>query len=321
MEERKLIQKKRTKKIVISNLWENYSTIGIMLVIAIIFNSISKGFISLGNLEKIVIQNLPLMLIVLGTAFVMIVGGIDLSIGYQISLVSAVLSYLSVQQQPGWLAITGSLAVGLGCGLINGILVGYLKIVPFAATIATQIIFHGISYLVSKGSMISNIPTGVKMLAKSHFGNIQNNVWLVVAGIVVFQIVMKYSYAGKYFRAVGLNEKIAASAGVPTRFMKCLAYCIASIFYAIAGLCMVSVRGYSGSEIGIGMEIQGIAAAYIGGVLGKAEQPSVLSLILGVLTIGMIANGLPKIGISEYVQYVFTGVILVISMVIHNKKR
>ena len=318
---KEFIHRSNQKKIVLSNLWENYSTIVIMLAIAIIFNSISRGFVSLGNLEKIVLQNLPLMLIVLGTVFVMIVGGIDLSIGYQISLVSAVLSYLSIQQRSGWIAIAGALGAGLLCGLLNGVLVGYLKIVPFAATIATQIMFRGISYLISKGSMTSNIPEGVRILAKSYLGEIQNSVWVVLLGILVFQIVMKYSYIGKYFRAVGLDEKIATAAGVPTRFMRCLAYGIASIFYALAGLCMVSVRGYSGSEIGVGMEIQGIAAAYIGGVLGKAEQPLVLSLILGVLTIGMIANGLPKIGISEYVQYVFTGVILVISMIIHNKRK
>lgn len=305
----------------IQDIWGKYSTVAILVALTVIFNLLGQESWPLESYENIIASNAGVMLTVVGLSFIMIGGGIDLSIGYQISTVAVVISLLSMEKLPDWVVIVGALLVGVCCGLLNGILVGFLEIVPFAATIATQIIFRGISFVLSSGRMVSYIAATVRQIARTYFLGIRIDIWLVIVGFLLLWFVLRYSYVGKYLRAVGLNEAAAIRARVKVKGIKCLSYCVASLFYSVAAMVMVSRRGYAGSEIGVGMEITAIVAAYVGGILSMAEKQSVVTLFLGTLVVAVIENGLTKIGMNTSVQYIITGIILIISMTLHKRQK
>lgn len=302
-------------------IWHNYSTIALIAILVVIFNLFGGGFETLEDYKNIVLNSTGLIITVIGLSFVMISGGIDLSIGYQISMVSVVISLLSMEQLPDWVVILGGLLTGLCCGLLNGFLIGYLEIVPFAATIATQIIFRGISYVMSRGRMVSYIAESIRRIIRVSFLGVRTDVWLVIISALALWLILRGTFTGKYLRAIGLNEEAAVRANIKVKFIKCLSYCIASVFYAVAAMTLISRKGYAGSEIGIGMEITATVAAYVGGIMTMAEKQGVITLILGALVVAVIENGLAGVGINTYIQYIMTGIILIVSITLHKRQK
>lgn len=301
-------------------IWRNYSALILSALLILVFNRSLNSFNSFSEIQNILLYNTGLMLAVAGLGFVMIGGGIDFSIGYQISLIAAVISVSGVRGLPTGVVVLLALLTGVACGTLNGVLVAYGKLAPFAATIATQVIFRGFSYLLTGNSMVSSIASIIRNLARREILYIRLDIWIVAAAFLVLWVVIKKTVFGKNLRAVGLNEAIAAHAGVNTPLVKCISYSVSGFFYGLAAMVLISKRGYSGSEIGIGMEVQAIVAAYIGGVLALAEKQNVLSLLFGCLALSVIENGLPKVGVSGYVQYVVMGLILIISILMERKK-
>lgn len=305
----------------IQGIWEKYSTYFLMLILTVCFYLRPNDYISAANLQDLFLGGSALVIVVFGVSLVMIMGGIDLSVGYQISLVSVAIAGFSRLGLPDWLVISGALLAGGLCGLLNGILVTVFDIVPFAATIATQIIFRGASYYLSNGRMVSYIPDTVRNITRYRLLNIRGDVWIMLLVLLLFAFILHFSFFGKYMRAIGLNEKSAERAGVKVKQIKCASYCLAGLLYGVASIIMTSTRGYAGSEIGIGMEITAIAAAYIGGLLKQPEKPNVITLFLGAVIVGMITNRLPKAGVNSYIQYIFTGLILIVAIGIHKKRK
>ena len=314
--------RERLKNLDMRGLWERYSTVGLIIVLLLLFTLFGDGGAwTLDNYESIVLSNTGLMVTVVGLSFVMVGGNIDLSIGYQISLLSVLIGLLTAQGFPSWAVIAGILLVGVGCGLLNGILVGYLEIVPFAATIATQIIFRGCSFVLSQGRMSSNMASGIRQITRTHFWGLHLDMWLAAAAFLLLCLVLRGSFLGKHLRAIGLDEPAAARAGIRVKRVKCLSYCLAGFFYAVAAMVLTSRRGYCGSEIGVGMEITAIVAAYVGGILTFAAKQRVLMLLMGTMVVAVVENGLVKVGMNIYIQYIITGIILIVSMTFHNRKK
>lgn len=303
------------------DIWEKYSAVILIVILVIMFNIFGSGFWSLKNYEDIILNNTGMIITVVGLSFVMLGGGIDLSIGYQISMVSVVISLFSVRDMPDGVVIVGALLTGLCCGLLNGILVGYLEIVPFAATIATQIIFRGCSFVFSQGRMVSNMAEAIRQITRFRLMGIRLDMWLAAMGFIALGLILRISFVGKNLRAIGLDENTARRAGVKVKRIKCLSYCIASLFYAVAAMVLTSRKGYAGSEIGVGMEITAIVAAYVGGILTFAQKQGVATLLLGTLVVAVIENGLLKVGMNTYIQYIITGIILIISMTLHKRQK
>ena len=311
----------RLRSVNFRDLWEKYSAVILIGILVILFNTFGSGFWNLKNYEDIILNNTGLIITVVGLSFVMLCGGIDLSVGYQISIISVMISLLSVRDMPDGVVIVGALLTGLCCGLLNGILVGYLEIVPFAATIATQIIFRGCSFVLSRGRMVSNMAEAIRQITRLRFLGIRLDMWLAVIGFIVLGSILRVSFIGKGLRAIGLDENTAHRAGVKVKRIKCLSYCIASVFYAVAAMVLTSRKGYAGSEIGVGMEITAIVAAYVGGILTFAQKQGVVTLLLGMLVVAVIENGLLKVGMNTYIQYIITGIILIVSMTLHKKQK
>lgn len=303
------------------DIWEKYAALVLIVILVILFNIFGSGFWNLKNYEDIVLNNTGMILTVAGLSVVMLGGGVDLSIGYQISMVSVTISLLSVRNLPDGVVIAGALLTGLCCGLLNGVLVGYLEIVPFAATIATQIIFRGCSFVFSQGRMVTNMVESIRVLTRLRFLGIRLDMWLAAMGVLELDIMLHVSFVGKNLRAIGLDENTARRAGIKVKWIKCLSYCIASLFYAVAAMVLTSRKGYAGSEIGVGMEITAIVAAYVGGILTFAQKQRVATLLLGTLVVAVIENGLLKVGVNTYIQYIITGIILIISMTLHKKQK
>lgn len=283
-----------------------------------IFSLLSPNFLTVFNLKNILLQNTHMIVIVLGLAFIMIGGGIDLSVGYQISLITVIVGRLFSMGIPYPIVMLAGLLTGALCGSCNGVLVAFCKIVPFAATLATQVIFRGLSYWISSGRTYSRIPEEFQMLVGQAFLGVQADVWIALICLILAGLVFRYTFYGKYIRAIGQNEEVTARTGVNVKKTKLFCYTIGGIFYALAAMLLVSKQSIASSANGVGMEITGIAAAYIGGVPGQAEEVRVLSLVVGVLIMAVIDNGLQMSGGNQYLQYVITGIILILSMIVRK---
>ena len=314
-------ERKKAFAKVAKTLFSRYFSIFLVVSLVIAFSVLGDSARTLKDYYNVLLRSTALITAVMGLGFVMTCGGIDLSIGCQVSLVSVVISSMSVAGFPDVLVIAGALGTGVLCGLLNGVLVGYMGIVPFAATIATQVIFRGLSYLLYGGRMVSHMAAAIRNITEVNFLLIRVDLWLVLAVAAFLYLYMHISFSGKHLRAVGLDEAAAKRAGVNVKFVKCMSYCIAGFLYAVAAMILVSRIGYAGSSTGSGMEITAIMAAYVGGGMTMAERPQVLTLLLGSFVVALIENGFSGMGTGIYVQYIMTGVVLIISMTLHKWRR
>ncbi|MCC8045599.1 MAG: ABC transporter permease [Clostridiales bacterium] len=314
--------KKRSGRIYgAADIWNQYSTIILLVAVIFIFSVREDGFFRVENFQSIVRNSTELLVIVMGLSVIMAGGGYDLSIGWQISLLSVLMHHLGNRGVDGAAAILIILITGVFLGLLNGVLVSYFGIIPFVATIATQMIYRGCSYLFSGGSMSNVFPRSIYYMSRTRLAGLRLDIWIAFICALVVCVLFQGTYIGKYIRAIGLSEPNAIRSGIQVRRMKCSTYAIAGLFYAVAAMMLTSSYGYAGSENGIGMEISAIAAACVGGIMGRANRVQVWKLVTGVLIIGIIEKGLPSIGVSAYVQYIFTGIVVVISMILSQSQK
>lgn len=298
----------------------------VLIALICFFTAFSPSFLTFMNLKNLILQNTHILVIVAGLSFVMVGGGIDLSIGYQISLVSVVMGLLFLADIPPLVTAFIGVLTGICCGAMNGWLVSFMGVLPFAATLVTQIIFRGVSSVTSSGRTFSQIPTPFRAITSGALLGIQIDIWIAVLCIGIVGFIFTYTYYGKHIKGMGENEKALQLAGIYVKRIKLICYMAAGAFYAIAAMILVSKQGIASSSNGPGMEITAIAAVYIGGVASYrggsiGENVKITKLIIGVFIQAVIDNGIQLIGGAYYIQYIIIGGILLFSFVLKREKR
>jgi ribose/xylose/arabinose/galactoside ABC-type transport system permease subunit len=262
-------------------------------------------------LTNIIIQNSYFIIVAIGLSFVMIGGGIDLSVGYQMSLVGVVTAMLMmVYHLPPWLAVLLGISLGTTLGLINGLIVTSIKIFPLIATLATATVFQGISYLISKANTFRGYPVEFLYLTKGKVFGIPFDILLTLAIAILVSIVYTETVFGFRLLALGGNEEASRLAGINTRRMKIAIYTICGFFTAIATMVMISKANTTNSSFGPGTEFIALTAAIVGGISFMGGEGSIQSLIAGVLLLAVLGNGMQLAGWGTYAQFIVRGLIL-----------
>ena len=298
------------------SLLRKYAIFFILVGLILLFSLLSPYFLTWTNLTNIFFQQSYVVIAAIGLAFVMISGGMDLSIGYQISLVgvttAALVKWYGV---PLPLAIICGLLLGICLGLFNGYASVRLKVHPLIITLGTMTVFQGISYIVSKQSVILNLPPAFKYLGQGYvFGVIPFSVILMILSVLVAGFILNYTYFGRYVYSMGGNEEAARLAGINTTRIKLAVFAICGFFVAVAALVLFGRAGSAASSTGPGTEFTAITAAFLGGISFKGGEGKIWGLVFGVFILGVLSNGMQLIGMGTYAQYIIRGLVLLLAV-------
>jgi ribose transport system permease protein len=280
--------------------------------IAIVSTILQPAFLSSGNALNIVIQATIPGVVAVGMTFVMIVGGIDLSVGSTVAFASIVLGLALANGVAPSLAVAAALTSGAAIGLINGILVNALGFAPFLATLGMMGVARGAAFLLSGGQPISGIATSLDILYVGRGLLFPASVYLLLVLLLVGSLTLRSTTLGRRLYAIGSNERAAALAGIRIQRYRILAYAIAGFGAALAGV-LVTARLDSAQPLaGSLYELDAIAAVVIGGGSLTGGKGDLIGTALGVLLILVLRNAVTIVGLPTHAQPLVIGVLLLV---------
>jgi ribose transport system permease protein len=295
----------------ISNATRAYAPLMILIGLVILFTFISPNFMTSFNIRILIRQVSFVAISAVGLMFVMIGGGIDLSIGSQIILTNVVLSIMMVDWNiPLSIAIPLTLVMGTILGIINGILSIKLKIHPLIITLGTASIYKGVGYIIAQSRNIMGFPDIFRFFGQGYIGPIPVPILVMIIVALIGNFVLVKTYFGRYTFALGGNEEAARLAGVNINRMKVTLFAVCGFISAITSVLLLS-RVFAGQvSTGAGIEFDCLTAALLGGVSFKGGEGSIFGLITGVLIIGVLNNAMQLASFPDFSQNVVKGVVL-----------
>lgn len=285
--------------------------------------AMDSSFLSYVNLRNVLIIASVRIIIALGVGGALITRGTDLSAGRVVGLTACIAA--SLLQRPDYayklfkdlpslpvaIPILAAILVGLAIGCINGVVVAYLKVPPFIATLGMMVIVYGLACIYTNAQPIGGLRNDFTSIASGEVGIIPN--LIIIAAIVAFIIWFIYNKTrfGKYIYAIGGNPSAAEVSGVNVEFTLVKVYALAGALYGLAGALLAARTGGATNNYGLMYELDAIAAATIGGVSTSGGIGKVSGIITGVLIFEVLNNGLVILGVSAYWQQVVKGIIII----------
>lgn len=288
-----------------------YAVMFVVVGLMLLFSLTSPYFLTSRNLLNIVTQNTYFIIVAVGLSFVMIGGGIDLSVGYQMSLVGVVTAMMMVvHHSPVWLAVVTGLVLGTALGFVNGLIVASIRIFPLIATLATAAIFQGISYLTTRAQTYRDYPQEFLLLTRAKVLGVPLDIVIALVVAVLATIILNETVYGSRLKALGGNEEGARLAGIDIRRMKISTYAVCGCLTALGTMVMISKSNTTNSSFGPGTEFICLTAAIVGGVSFMGGEGSIPSLVAGVFALAIVGNGMQLAGWGTYAQFIVRGLIL-----------
>jgi ribose transport system permease protein len=286
------------------------ATVGLFLL-GLFLSILSPHFLTVSNILNVLRQISMIAVVAIGMTYVIITGGIDLSVGSVLALSAVCAASLMTHGVNMYLAATAGLMIGAVCGFLNGILiVTKIKMPPFVATLAMMSVGRGLSMVITQGTPIYGLPGEFGFIAGGYLLNIPMPVIIMVLLYVIGDIHLSYVKTGMYYFAVGGNEEAARVAGVDAKRVKLSAYVISGLTAAIGGMILASRLVSVEPLAGLGYELDAIAAAVIGGASLYGGEGSLLGTLIGAIITGVLRNGLNLLNVSPYWQQVVVGAVI-----------
>lgn len=296
----------------------NFQALGIYIAAAVLFlilGLLNPNFLTLGNLRDVAVSASVNAIIGLGLTFVIITGGIDLSVGSIVSFVGIVSANFMVSGNvPPIFALLAGIVLGIICGAVNGLLITRLKLPPFIATLGTMSVFQGCAYVVTNGKPVYNVPQSFVLLLNSYVVGIPVVVILVaIVGIGAWLLLRKTVF-GQNVIATGGSEETAWLSGVRVSRVKIAVYALSGGLAALAGLVVVARINAAQSEAGSSYLLTAIAAAVIGGANLMGGEGRIAGTLVGALILGALTNGLVLLNVPSFYEQIVTGLVVIIAV-------
>jgi len=319
---RRSVQSNNNRAVFVSILRRQGALIALILVLVI--SSLSfNGFLTQYNiLDNVIVSNVPIGLIALGMTFVIITGGIDLSVGSTIALSSVVTALASPHGM--WFAIAAAVLAGLGVGLFNGFVITQMRVPPFVTTLATLLGVRGLALYFSNEHNVTVTSSDLLNFGNGALFGIPNPVIVLIVAFVIGILVLNYSPFARHLLAIGGNEEAARLLGIRVNGTLLGAYVLSGALAGLAGVFM-AIQTYSGSgNLANGYELSAIAAVVVGGTLISGGEGSVFGTLVGVLLLGFILNILnflsgAGITLNPFWQDVVRGAFLLIVILLQSR--
>jgi ribose transport system permease protein len=292
-----------------------------LIFIVVIMSIASPYFMTEDNIFNVLRGMSTIGLIAIGQTMVIITGGIDLSVGSLMAVSSMLMARLiTVHSQNALLAVICGLLFGLLLGTVSGISITRFKINPFITTLGMLSIGRGLTYLLAtgiKGSVASNIPMqneSIIFLGSGYLGPVPFSVMLLLLLVILTTIFLKRTVPGRYIYAVGSNERSARLSGVPVNRIRTFVYAISGFFSALAGIILTGRLQTAATNIGIGYELDVIAAVVIGGASLHGGEGTVIGAIIGATIMAIVRNAFVLLHIPNHFQTITIGVVIVLAV-------
>ncbi len=289
----------------------------VLLILLITIFSVARPdtFATWYNFSKMISQTSYIIVAAVGLTFVMISGGIDLSIGSQMSLTGMLAGMFLVNfNLPIWLCVVLTLLVGAVLGLINGIICVKLGVFPMIITLSTAMAFEGISFTISNAQTTLGLDPGFLVIGQGNIGPIPVSAIIAIVVVIGSIFVLNRTYFGRYVYAIGGNEEAAHLAGINTNRSKIMLYAICGVFAALASIMLTARSASSSSNIGLGTEFTCLSGCILGGITLDGGEGSVGGMVIGAFIITVLSNGMQMLGMGTYPQDIVTGCVLVAAM-------
>lgn len=296
-----------------------------LIVMFVVYSILSPHFLTAQNITNVLVQSAPLLILASGQTFALLMGGLDLSQGSIISLVSVTAASIMMTHGIVPAAILG-IGAGVAVGVVNGLLVGRARIQPFIVTLGMLYMVAGLAMLVSGGSTIFGLPTPdvdiFFWFGGGFIGPVPVPLVIAVVLVAIAHFVLVRTVMGRHVYAIGSNEQVAVMSGVDVGRVKIFIYTVSGLYAALAGF-ILSGRVISGQPLlGAGeLLLQSIGAVIIGGTSIFGGRGGVPRTVLGVLVIGFMVNGLNLLAISTFTQQVIVGAIIILSAWVNSFRR
>jgi ribose/xylose/arabinose/galactoside ABC-type transport system permease subunit len=291
-----------------------FGTFAGLVGLCIVLWILTPHFLTVSNLLNVAQQTSINAIIAVGLTFVIISGGIDLSVGSIVAFSGVVMASLMARDVPWALAVVAGLGTGLGCGLLNGVLITLGRLPPFIATLGMMSVARGGALLYTDGRPISGFSEGFRWLATGEVVFIPVPVLVMGLVYVVAHFILRRTPFGRYVFAIGGNEEAALLSGVKVRFHKTMVYGLGGLLSALAAAVLTARLNSAQPIAGINYELDAIAATVIGGTSLLGGQGSVIGTLIGALIMGVLRNGLNLLGVSSFVQQLVIGAVIILAV-------
>ncbi|MBE9205864.1 ribose ABC transporter permease [Nostoc sp. LEGE 06077] len=305
----------------INNFLQVAGILPILVIICILFSLLSPNFFTAGNAVNILRQASINIVLATGMTFVILTGGIDLSVGSILAVSAVVAVLVSLLPALGWLAVPAALLTGLLLGLLNGALITFLDVPPFIVTLGSLTALRGAAFLVANGTTVINRNINFAWIGNSYIGPIP---WLVIIALLTVAVswfVLRQTVLGVQIYAVGGNERAARLTGIKVNRVLLFVYGVSGLLAGLAGI-MSASRLYSATGIlGQGYELDAIAAVILGGTSFTGGIGTIGGTLLGALIIAVLNNGLTLLNMSYFWQLVVKGLVIIAAVMIDRLRR
>jgi len=300
----------------------NIGIISVLIILFIALSLMSPVFLTYNNIMTVLNQISINTIIAIGMTFVIILAGIDLSVGAIVAMSGTLtVGFMVSMGMPVLLAIPIGLALGAIIGFINGTVVNKFRLHSFIVTLATMNIARGIAYVYSGGQAERVTDSSYTIIATGKvFGIIPLPVVYMFILLIIFSMILNNTKFGTYTYAIGGNREAARFSGVPIKKVEVTIYMFAGLLAAFAGI-ILSAKMYSGQpSVGDGYELDAIAACVLGGTSLYGGRGSISGTFFGAMVIGIISNGMNLLALNSFWQLIVKGVIIMIAIIIDSQK-
>ncbi|MBK8025904.1 MAG: ABC transporter permease [Chloroflexi bacterium] len=299
-------------------------------VILFIILMIAMLFLTLGSDKFLTVDNLlnqgrlltEIALVALPMTFIIVTGGIDLSVGSIMGLCAILLGYMwnpsGPFQWPLELAVIFSLLVGTLCGVVNGLIIVRIGVPPLITTLATLALYRGLAEGISQARSVRNYPESFYVLGQGTFLGVPTQLWVVLVFVIITAIVLSRTVFGRSLYAIGNNEVAARFSGIPVGLYKIIIYGFSGFMSGMAAWIFVSRVTTTRSDMGSGLELDAIAAVVLGGTSIFGGSGSIIGTVIGFVLIQLLKNGLALSGVTTDGTIVVIGTVLIFAILINN---
>lgn len=296
------------------------SILAFFLACLVVFSLGSENFLTLGNVLNVLRQAAPILVVAVAMTFVIVTGGIDLSVGSLVALVNAVCAILLAAGLP-WVPVAlGMMGFGIAVGLGQGWFVAYQGIPAFIVTLAGLSILRGVALYLTEGYSVPIPPLpGFYAIGRGDLLGIPVPAVIAVAVVALALVALETTKYGRQVVAVGSNPEAARRVGMPARWVVASVYGVSGAASALAGLMIAARLGSGSSNAAVGFELQVIAAVVLGGTSLMGGRGTILGTTLGALTIAVIGNGLILLHISPFFTQIVTGAIILVAIWLNTR--
>ena len=292
--------------------------LGVLIVLMVVMSLLSPLFFTVGNLLNTSRFFVEVGLMALGMTLIIITGGIDLSVGSNLALVSVAVGFSYAAGLPLPLAIVFGLVVGLAAGLFNGLFITLLDLHPLVVTLGTFALFQGLAYGLSKAQAVSDFPGWFAYFGQAYFGPVPGQLFIFIVAVVVVWVILSRTRFGRYVYAIGNNEEAAHFSGVPVRRVKLALYSGIGLLVGMAAVIYTSRVYTARGDSGLGLELDVISAVVLGGASIYGGSGTIGGTVLGVLIIATLRNGLILAGVPSTWQVFILGVLLLVAVFLNE---